>query len=97
MDEIVQIRKNVLSDFVDKALRKMEQVLTRLVNASMDSMSMYDAMDIKNTKEQEASFLEAIGGQRSKVHRDKLAIKMGTNQAILCTLAIRDKDFSIRE
>jgi hypothetical protein len=32
MDEIVQLRKNVLSDWLDKALRKMEQVLTRPVN-----------------------------------------------------------------
>jgi hypothetical protein len=29
MDDILHLRKNVLSDLVDKALRKMEQVLTR--------------------------------------------------------------------
>jgi RNA polymerase sigma-70 factor (ECF subfamily) len=69
MDEIVQLRKNVLSDLLDKALRKMEQVLTpsplsfrggRPVNGTMDGKSMNEAMEIKNTKELEAPFLKAI-------------------------------------
>jgi RNA polymerase sigma-70 factor (ECF subfamily) len=60
MDQILQLRKNVLSDLLDKALRKIEQVLTRPVNTSMDGKSMYDVRDIKNSKEQEASFLKVI-------------------------------------
>jgi hypothetical protein len=60
MDETVQLRKNSLSDWLDKALRKMEQVLTGPVSGMGDRKSMPEALDVKNTKEQEALFLKAI-------------------------------------
>ncbi len=69
MDEIFQLRKNILSDWLDKALRKMEQVLNMPVNAIMDGKSMDETSEIKNTKEREASFLKAIDDNRGIIDK----------------------------
>ena len=74
----MQLRKNVLSDLLDKALRKMEQVLTPTpfpfrrgspVNGTIDGKSMNEAMEIKNTRELEAPFLKAIDDHEGIIAR----------------------------
>jgi hypothetical protein len=99
MDEILQLRKNFLSDLLDKALRKIEQVLTRPVNTSMDSKSMYDAMDIKNTSEtpypvSPLTRIDSVPALGSQFLRDCtfLALLTPSGSAVCSRIISRDHD-----
>ena len=68
MDSIVQLRKNIFSDWLEKALRKIEQVLSGPVNRT-NRKSMSEELDVKTTKEREVQFLKALDDHRGIIHK----------------------------